>query len=46
MPSKERLMSLDDKKLNEARISKKKDKMTIILIDSFICLPETRCCKK
>jgi hypothetical protein len=45
MPSKERLMSLDDKKLNEARISKKKDKMTIILIDSFICLPETRCCK-
>jgi hypothetical protein len=46
MPSKERLMSFDDKKLNEARISKKKDKMTKILIDSFICLPETRCCKK
>ena len=45
MPSKERLMSFDDKKLNEARISKKKDKMTKILIDSFICLPETRCCK-
>ena len=24
---------------------KKNDKMTEILIDSFICLPETRCCK-
>ena len=44
-PSKERLMSLDDKKLDEARILQEKWQMTEILIDSFICLPETRCCK-
>ena len=45
MPSKERLMSLDDKKLDETRILQQKRQMTEILIDSFICLPETRCCK-